>query len=55
MFIYLHVTLFRIHVEHVSTAAEKVFDIVMQMTLEHFVHRFKTKEMDEKITFNKDT
>ena len=54
MFIYLHVTLFRIHVEHVSTAAEKVFDIVIQMTLEQFVHWFETKEMDKKITFNKD-
>ena len=54
MFIYLHVTLFRIHVEHVSTAAEKVFDIVTQMTLEQFVHWFETKEMDKKITFNKD-
>ena len=34
---------------------QKEFDIAIQMTLEHvLVQRFKKKEMDEKITFNKD-
>ena len=38
-----------------DTAAEKEFDIVMQMTLEHvLVQRFKKKEMDKKITLKKD-
>ena len=37
-----------------DTAAEKEFDIVMQMTLEHvLVQRFRKKETDKKITFNK--
>ena len=32
-----------------DTAAEKEFDIVIQMTLEHvIVQRFKKKEMDKK-------
>ena len=32
-----------------DTVAEKEFDIMMQMTLEHFlVQRFKKKEMDKK-------
>ena len=35
-----------------DTAAEKEFDIVIQMTLEHvLVQRFKKKEMDEKNNF----
>ena len=39
-----------------DTAAEKEFDIVMQITLEHvLVQRFKKKEMDKKITLKKDT
>ena len=37
-----------------DTAAEKEFDIVIQLTLEHvLVQRFKKKEMKKK-TFNKD-
>ena len=37
-----------------DTVAEKEFDIMTQMTLEHFlVQRFKEKEMDKKKTFNK--
>ena len=39
-----------------DTAAKKEFDIVIQMTLKHvLVQRFEKKEMDKKITFNKDT
>ena len=38
-----------------DTAAEKEFDIVIQMTLERvLVQRFQKKEMDKTITFNKD-
>ena len=38
-----------------DTVAEKEFDIVIQMTLEHvLVQRCKKKEMDKKKTFNKD-
>ena len=37
-----------------DTAAGKEFDIVIQMTLElNLVQRFKKKEMDKKITFNR--
>ena len=37
-----------------DTAAEKEFDIVIQMAFDHvLVQRFKKKEMDKKITFNK--
>ena len=39
-----------------DTAAEKEFDIVIQMTLEHvLVQRFEKKEMEKKKNFNKDT
>ena len=39
-----------------DTAAEKEFDFVIQMTLEHvLVQEFEKKEMDKKITFSKDT
>ena len=39
----------------IDTTAEKEFDVLIQMTLEHvLVQRFKKKEMDKKITFNKD-
>ena len=35
-----------------DTAAEKEFDIVIQMKQEHvLVHRFKKREMDEKSNF----
>ena len=37
-----------------DTAAEKEFDIVIQMTPHVLVQRFKKKEIDKKITFNKD-
>ena len=38
-----------------DTAAEKKIDNVIQMTLEHvIVQRFKKKEMNKRITFNKD-
>ena len=40
---------------HRDTAAEKEFDVVIQMTLEHvLVQRFKKKETDKKTTFDKD-
>ena len=36
-------------------AAEKEFDIVIQMALEHVLFkRFEKKEMNEKVLFNKD-
>ena len=38
-----------------DTAAEKEFDIIIQMTLEHvLVQRFKKKKWTKKTTFNKD-
>ena len=39
-----------------DAAAEKEFDFVIQMAPKHvLVQRFEKKEMDKKITFNKDT
>ena len=43
-----------IHNARRDRAAEKEFDIVIEMTLEHvLVQRFKKKEMSKKTTFNK--
>ena len=54
MLLYLFIYLF-IYNARRDTAAEKEFDIVIQMTLQHvLVQRFKKKEMDKKETFNKD-
>ena len=47
-FIFLHVTLFMMHLK-IATVAEKEFDIVIPMTLERLlVQRLKKKEISEK-------
>ena len=54
IYIFLHVTLFIMHVE-VATVAEKEFDIVIPMTVECVLVPIQGKRNERKrVTFNKD-